>query len=248
MELLVIIFLIIFVIYSLQSSEKFKLHMDTLNAEYQAKYKEFEDTFQKASDFNPTFLYVGLDRKTGIAIDEPRTKVCIVKRNGNLLVHRVISYEDILSSELYKDGEIILKTVRSSQISGAVVGGLLLGGVGTVIGGLSGNKIQKNNTQTIILRVVVNDPTDPLLDVYFLNYEIDNNSEYYKLLLEDARQWQARMDILIKRAEREDAALRRNETSSVSLPDELRKLAELKNNGVLTDEEFNTLKEKILNQ
>ncbi len=243
--ILVMIFLIIFAISYAYGEEQSKQFHNARDAEY----KEFEDFFHKISDFNPTVLYIDLNSytKSGIAIDESRAKVCVVKKNDSLRVERVISYKDILSSELYEDGETIVKTVRSSQIGGAVVGGLLLGGFGTVIGGLSGKKIQKNKINNLSLRVVVNDSVNPLLDVCFLNGETDKNSEIYKYVSEGARYWQARMDILIKRAEKEDdATLRRNETSTASLSDELRKLAELKNNGVLTDEEFNTLKEKML--
>src|SRR5690625_2106720 len=45
---------------------------------------------------------------------------------------------DIIESEVVVDSHTITKTARGSQIGGAAVGGVLLGGVGAIIGGLSG--------------------------------------------------------------------------------------------------------------
>ncbi|MDD2724310.1 MAG: hypothetical protein PHH59_09855 [Methylovulum sp.] len=228
--------------YFIFSEKRQKEYLNTLNA----KIRETKDFIRKIPDFNVTdqFMFAGGD--WAIAIDESRGKFCEAKREGSSFVKRVISYQEILSSELFEDGELIVKTERSSQIGGAIVGGLLLGGVGTVIGGLSGKKRQQNKINDLTLRIVVNDQMNPLLDIRFLEGETDKNNEFYKYCLETARKWQARMEILIKRAEREEA-FRRTETNTVSLPDELKKLAELKNVGVITDEEFNVLKGKMLN-
>lgn len=68
------------------------------------------------------------------------------------------SYWDILASEVIEEGGTVTRTQRSSQIAGTLIGGLALGGVGAIIGGLSGTtKTTKNDMVTPLLRVIVND-------------------------------------------------------------------------------------------
>ena len=91
----------------------------------------------------------------------------------------VISYRDILSSEVFEDGETITKTARSSQLGGTLVGSLVLGGVGTIIGGLSGKKTSSNKVNRIDLRVTVNRTETPLHDINFMNVEVKKNGIIY---------------------------------------------------------------------
>jgi hypothetical protein len=50
------------------------------------------------------------------------------------LTTRIISYRDLLSSEIFEDGTTITKTVRSSQVGGGLIGAIALGGVGDKAG------------------------------------------------------------------------------------------------------------------
>jgi len=45
------------------------------------------------------------------------------------LTTRIISYRDLLSSEIFEDGTTITKTVRSGQVGGALIGAIALGAV-----------------------------------------------------------------------------------------------------------------------
>jgi hypothetical protein len=75
---------------------------------------------------------------------------------------KIFSYRDILESEVLEDGHSVTKTSRSSQLAGTLVGGLLLGGVGAIIGGLSGKKTTHKKVTRIELKVVVNDTSHPI--------------------------------------------------------------------------------------
>ncbi len=211
--------------------------------------KEISGSVAKLPGFTSSFQYSGVDGQSGIAIDEPNAKVCLLHRNTGILKHRVVTHRDIISSELFEDGATITKTIRSSQIGGAVVGGVLLGEAGAVIGGLSGKKVEETTIKRIELRLVVNDSTEPVHNVCFLNSESKRGGILYNIAAKEARQWQARMVVLIKRAERESLGEQQsqsNSSASFSVSDELRKLAELKLAGVLTEGEFNAQKTKLL--
>lgn len=209
--------------------------------------KAINDLILNTKNFSVDSQYVSPDGTTGIAIDEGRAKVCLVRKAGEKFKSRVVAHRDILSSEIHENGQTVTKSVRSSQIGRAVVGGLLAGGVGAVIGGLSGNKIDKSKITQLDLRLVVNDPSEPVHDVRFLTMESAKDSILYKTAAEDARQWQARMDVLIKRAERDAEKSNKSKFARVAgVADELQKLAALKASGVLSEEEFRVQKAKLL--
>lgn len=72
----------------------------------------------------------------------------------------------------------------------------------------------------------------------------------YQQALDQARHWHGLMDVLIKRADREDKESNKavNEALNInSVAEELKKLAELRDIGVLSEEEFQRQKSRTLN-
>lgn len=211
------------------------------------KQKEFAAAITRIPDFTAKHVYRSVAGYNGIAIDEGRSKVCLFKYIGGRLSHRLFDYRDILSSEISEDGHTVITTARSSQVGGVLVGGALLGGVGAVIGGLSGKKVESGTINSIILRLVVNDSDNPTHDISFLATESKRDEIIYKASADYARQWQARLDVLINRAEKADSLSHPTLPKEArSLSDELRALADLKDSGILTDAEFTAQKSKLL--
>lgn len=200
-------------------------------------------------NFNSDKFHFG--DKTGIAFDESKYQVNLIQINGdNSLISRIISYRDILSVEIFEDGDSTTKTSRTSQAGGALVGGVLLGGVGLLVGGLSGKQVTTTKVTRVDLRIVVNDVKNPLHDVNFLKLESPRNGILYEQASSKARNWLGTLEVLIRKADDEDKVLVQPITSTVSntssFADELKKLAELRQAGLLTDEEFQSQKAKLL--
>ena len=230
------------------------------------KKKSMEEKLDALSDFSPSQKVIGIDLKSGIAVDEGRKKICLIKQiikdievdlpsfQDYLSIElEVISFRDILSSEVYVDGETVTKTARSSQLGGSLLGGLVLGGVGAIIGGLSGTKTSSNKVNRIDLRITVNRTENPIHDINFMNIISEKNESVYNHTMEQVRHWHGLMEVIIKRADSEDDAKQRELTekapkliSTGSVADELAKLGELKKQGLLTDEEFLSQKAKLL--
>ena len=211
--------------------------------------KTMEDHLERINDFSVTQKVIGLDCNCGLAIDENRKKVCLIDYRQESILLRVVSYNDLLSSELYEDGEIITRTVRSSQIGGVLIGGLLLGRAGAIIGGLSGDTRSSGSVNKIDLRLMINDTKKPLHDVNFLNLETKRGGSRYQQATQQARHWHGLIEVLIKRADAEDKADVTNSTTviqSSSVSDEIKKLADLLNSGVLSANEFQQQKAKLL--
>lgn len=215
------------------------------------KKKAIELKLKSLLDFDPTQQVIGSDGNSGLAVDESREKLCLITISGTVVSTRVISNKDILSAELFEDDDSITKTVRSSQIGSAIIGGLLLGGVGALVGGLSGKKETSGKVKHIDLRLLVNDTNSPLHDVAFMNVEGKKGGIIYTQAIQVARKWHGIVEVLIKRAEVEESLLASERQapqalSSISVADEIKKLADLHDSGILTSEEFQQQKAKLL--
>jgi hypothetical protein len=217
------------------------------------KKKGMEEKLASLDDFTPSQKIMGNDGNSGIAVDEGRKKVCLIKQNMGTIGLDVLTYRDILSSEVFEDGVTITKTARGSQIGGALIGGLALGGVGAIIGGLSGKRTSSDKVTRIDLRITVNRTSNPIHDINFMNVEHKKNGIIYNAAIGQARHWHGLLAVLIKRADSEDIAkegelveVKTNLLPKGSVADELVKLSELQKQGLLTDEEFKAQKAKLL--
>jgi len=207
-------------------------------------------------NFTPSQSFMGVDGKTGFAIDEQRAMLCLITKTGEFVSTRLVPYADIVSVELTEDGSSITKTSRSSQLGGALVGGVLLGGVGAVVGGLTGSTKTSQKIKNVDLRVVIDDTKSPLHNVSFQNVEGARGGLIHNAALTQARHWNGLFDVVIRRADQSrvrDVNVAspvevKNAKPAGSVADELKKLADLKADGVLTDDEFQTQKQRLLSR
>ena len=216
---------------------------------------EMEAHLGNLTDFTASQMIMGCDGKSGIAVDEVRQKLCVIRRESGQISERILFPVELVSVELFEDGNSVTKTLRSSQIGGALIGGIAMGGVGAIIGGLSGKTMTSNKIKRVDLRLVVDDTVSPLHDVTFMNVEGNKNGLIHTHAMSQARHWHGILEVLIKRA---DAEVRSAAASTLSTPsilpststnsiaDELSKLAGLRAAGILTNEEFDHQKTKLL--
>lgn len=218
-----------------------------------------EKKLKELHDFTATQTVLGKDGATGLAVDEGRKKIALIKKTKNDVDLKIITYRELLSSEIFEDGETVTKTSRGSQLGGALLGGIALGGVGAIIGGLSGKTKSDDKVRNIHLRVTVNNISSPLHDISFMTSSegskgFSKTAQEYKDGISQARHWHALIEVLIRKADSEDAEAERrkratNEDNSSgygSLADELMKLSKLKDKGILSEEEFAQQKGKLL--
>jgi hypothetical protein len=153
------------------------------------------DRLKNMQDFDLTELYCSYNLKYYLGYDEVRKKICIVNDSESEITPYVYSIKDIMEVEIIKNETSITKTSRGSQLGGAVVGTVLAGGIGTIIGGLSGSKKTKEIVNRFDLRILVNDLKKPIHNVSFL-FESVQEANY-----EEAERWYAILRILIKQSE-----------------------------------------------
>lgn len=183
--------------------------------------------------------YIGMDKKA--------RKLIFTKTNLLKPIYEIFAFEDIYSCELLKNNEIVARKSTIRTITGAIIGEAIGGQGGMIVGSLSGNSHSKAITNLIELKLVVKDIESPTHKIIIYNNDKDN----YEQLSSEAEKWNARINLIIEQIDLEYASQKGEaETTpndgNQSLADELAKLHELKQKGILTEEEFNAQKKKLL--
>lgn len=204
--------------------------------------KESQVVFDSLKDFKADKYYLSPSSGQSIGFDNQRKKICFLDKMHNA---SIFDYNKILQCELLVDGESVLKSSTSGTIGRTLLGGILGGGIGAIIGGTTGSKTQKENINSIDIKIIVNDTANPIYKINFLNLKTKKGSFIYKPAYESAEIWHGIISGLIRQGNDEG----KNNTKSIdnlSVADELKKLKELLDSGVITDGEFSKQKTKLI--
>lgn len=203
----------------------------------------------KLEDFGATKIIEGPLGQYKVKIDENNEKVAYISKNGS----RVFSYDDIIKVELQESGQTISQKSTTRTIGGAVLGGVLAGGAGAVIGGLSGASTQRRKVTSIVVKVTLRDVADPTVNIVcFENYKLPPYSDdegmqfFYAPALEIVDTLNVIIDLVDRRSNPQPAGVKAPESSNLS--DEIAKLHGMLKDGIITEEEFAKMKERLINR
>ncbi|CAG5074462.1 hypothetical protein DYBT9623_05149 [Dyadobacter sp. CECT 9623] len=186
------------------------------------------------------------------AVDDINKKISLVTEINNY----IIEYSDIIAVEILQDGNIVQQKSTTRTIGGAVVGGLLAGGVGAVVGGLSGSSTHKSKVSSLYVKILLrNVGVTSLLVKCFdalpmtAKKEVEITDDIYKIGKNHADSIKDLVSIFIDQIDQSSKLINTsNNNLTISISDELMKLSILKDKGVLTESEFLAEKSKILNR
>lgn len=155
------------------------------------------------NNLNKNQVYNNWLRKQAMILDEEKSILAIIQSN-NL---KMIPFKDIISSEIIKDDVSITKTSRGSQIGGALVGAAIAGGLGALIGGLSGTKVSHNEVKKLQLQITVDDLINPVYIITFLNSDkpIKTDDNNYLSIEKELIHWHKLLSVIINRNENDKA-------------------------------------------
>jgi hypothetical protein len=182
--------------------------------------KRIENQIKQQPAFTASDLYVSRTSLTGLAIDNDRKEILLVELDST----RLYRAGDIVGCEVLLDDIQMSYTNRGSQIAGAAVGGVLLGGIGAVVGGLTGSRRANNNIRKIALRITVDDFDRPNHEITMAaclpsnKKGLSKDHPAVKKSLEAAQRWQARVAALMRTATPIQAPTARPASRSVANP------------------------------
>ena len=190
-------------------------------------------------------IYVSTVNGSSIGINFEAERVLLGQRGRET----EYSFDQIAAVEVQENGATVSTTNRGSQLAGAAIGGLALGGVGALIGGLSGSRTSRQKVTSIVLKVSVDSTIEPVHKVTFLQVGgagVEPDSFAAKPAREAAERVHAHLVNAMRKVQERSATARA--LPATPSPDQLGKLWELRQAGALTEGEYVAQKTALLSQ
>ena len=204
-----------------------------------------QEALNAMQDFNATKVIENDAAVYYFAVDEKRQEVfCFSDCKGVRF-----RFKDIVSAEILIDGDVT-ETHKSVSLGGAVAGGLLAGGLGAVVGGSSmGKATSVKKVRSLTLHILLRNARVDCFDYNFLSGETEHetSSMLYKVIYKDARSMFYALKLAMDRVKQSEQTKPKHSAQNSDI-EELKALADLKNQGLITEEEFATMKAKIINK
>ena len=172
--------------------------------------------------------------------------------------HEIFNYSDIIQVSYEENGSQLYTKSAGRTVGGAIVGGFLMGGAGAVVGGLSGASKQNKEIKNMDIKILLRSTSRTSCVLHFkdvdrvLKTKEDADRRLYETYVKNANQAKDVLSVIIDDAKQASAPIAQPITQPVVAPasssvaDELAKLAKLKADGILTEEEFQAQKSKLL--
>lgn len=183
----------------------------------------------KIIDFGKNIFYLGIDdcaKRFVYSFQSPNIDICFSTYN----------FSDLLDYEVLEDGI----TIAKSNAGKALVGGALFGVTGAIIGS-SSKRRQTPYCTSLQLRMVFNSLENPDIIIPFIASPVQKGEYLYNLYTEIVNEYAALLSYIQANAPTPSTC------SAASPIDEIRKLKELLDEGILTQEEFDVKKKQLLN-
>ncbi|MCG3097683.1 hypothetical protein [Lactococcus petauri] len=148
-------------------------NMDSLRREYNTmSHKELESIYVNSSS---NIFSVDTSFREQVGIDTQNKRFFSSTFNGYVLVngfkepsYRLVSIIDlnkVIDIELREDNDIVTKVSTSSVLARGVVGGVLAGGIGTLVGGATAKSKSSSSLKEISIRFKMNDMNNPYQEI-----------------------------------------------------------------------------------
>lgn len=219
--------------YCQNCGKKLYYNLDNTECEPEEEKKEFVKEFDNIIEFN----------NRAVAINKEKKELYFLYNNE---LDKLIKYESIIECKIIENSNV----VHSGGIGRAIVGGLVAGDSGAVVG--ANTRKSKNIVSSIVIRIVTKEIDEPLYTLELLDYQIDTNKQlyanFYKLAMTFANNVYATIQAIINDNNKINKLETKQESNSNNGLEQLEKLAELKGKGIITQEEFEESKKKILSK
>lgn len=177
--------------------------------------------------------------KAGMLSFDDNSQIIVITKNKKQ--QDLYYYDQIVDFELLENGE----TITKGGLGRAVAGGLLFGGVGAIVGGVTGGKKSKGICKSLQIKITFRNSPKQTDYLNYIASETKTSSIIYKNAYKSAQDALSALQLAVEKVD--NASL---ETpviqQAVSGADEILKYKGLLDAGVITEEEFNAKKAQIL--
>ena len=184
---------------------------------------------------------------TYFLIDEKNRHIVFIKATKKEIQTAILDFDKLVGMEILQDGKVVYK---KGVISGALIGGALFGGTGAILGGMAGDSTEGGEIFSYKIIFSVDDMKKPIIEFELLDESINMSSDLERLLFADIKAFGSKVKsavgAVVENANKARAAKVEVTSPNTSVAEELQKLVTLKETGVLTEEEFNATKKKLL--
>lgn len=140
----------------------------------------FSKKKEVASDFTTT-TKVG----SRVILDENAERWAIVSQmRGKRKEEDTFNFSDIVDFELLEDGT----PIASGGLGRAAVGGILFGGVGAIVGGVTGKRKTNTKVNSLRIKVTMNSLKKPAVYIDLLPAPVQKDSNVYRMMADEAQQ------------------------------------------------------------
>lgn len=156
----------------------------------------------------------------------------------------IINFSDIIECQIIEDSNTVMK----GGVGRAVVGGALAGGVGAIVG--ANTRASKNVINILQIRIITKKISNSLYTIDLIKTEIEKNSMEYRNAMNFANNVYAILTSIITNNDKVSNNLggkKTMEQNNNNFIEQLERLSKLRNDGMITEREFEESKQKILN-
>ena len=219
--------------------ESFKLlDLETLSQCYEKRERDLEQ-FQQFRVTNEVKIgvfngyYIREDANLG---------VWYVSNSKKPVNPTLFRHEELTHFELLEDGN----SVASGGLARAAVGGVLFGGIGAVVGAVTGSKTSKKVITSLEVAIVLNSPYRKKISINCMGVDskVKSGSMAYNQHMKDAHDLMMFLHGIKARANASTNATAHPPQTSAA--DELLKFKNLLDMGAITEDEYQAKKQKLL--
>ncbi|MFK4894281.1 MULTISPECIES: hypothetical protein [Lactococcus] len=169
-------------------------NMDSLRREYNTMtHKELDNIYVNS---NSNIFSVDTNFREQVGVDIQKKRFFSSTFNGYILVNgfkepsyrlvNIIDLNKVVDIELREDNYIVTKVSTASVVARGVVGGVIAGGIGTLVGGATAKSKYSSSLKEISIRFKLSDMNNPYQEILVaFNKEgisKEKQQEVYKLL------------------------------------------------------------------
>ncbi|MHC1740145.1 MAG: SHOCT domain-containing protein [Anaerolineaceae bacterium] len=158
----------------------------------------------------------------------------------NLCEVDILNFIKILDCKIIEDKS----TIVQGGIGRAIVGGLIAGGIGAIVG--ASTRSSNNVISSLQVQIIIDDLSKPQKIIELITNQTKRDSLLYKNALSFANELYSTLLIIIEKNNPTRATY--SQVEIIDYPEQIIKLADLREKGLITEEEFQLKKQQLLSR